>query len=390
MNTPVIYSGKGICLMLVAPLPPPSGGIASWTVQVLGYLRSCKDVRAIHVDTGVRWRHVNNKNTLLRIAGGTAQSVGLVARILSVSRSSHPQVMHLCSSASLATVRDMVILLLARRLRMKSVIHYRMGRIPAVMRHGGLEWRLMRWAIRIADAVMVLDEESEQCILRGIPGAKVFRIHNPIDVDRVKAVVGEGSSPMAHKDRLNRVVFAGHVLPDKGVRELVAACGALGCEDVELHLVGSISEGFRRELLSLARGFGKGAWLRIHGPVSWEDTIRWISDADIVVLPSYTEGFPNVILEAMCLGKPIVATGVGAVPEMLGIKESRQCGIVVPPRCVEELRTAIAFLRTHPEHALELGARARERLLREYTMENTMGRYLNVWNHLARGLGGRS
>ena len=62
-----------------------------------------------------------------------------------------------------------------------------------------------------------------------------------------------------------------------------------------------------------------------------------LSASDVFVLPSYTEGFPNVIIEAMAMGKPIIATSVGAIPEML----DEGCGVVVPPKDADSLQKAL-------------------------------------------------
>lgn len=74
----------------------------------------------------------------------------------------------------------------------------------------------------------------------------------------------------------------------------------------------------------------------------------------VFVLPTYTEGFPNVVLESMACGCPIVATSVGAIPEML----DGGAGIVIEPRNVEQLRDAVAWVLENPERAAEMGAQA--------------------------------
>jgi glycosyltransferase involved in cell wall biosynthesis len=84
--------------------------------------------------------------------------------------------------------------------------------------------------------------------------------------------------------------------------------------------------------------------------------------ADLFVLPTYTEGFPNVILEAMAAGKAIISTRVGAIPEMLAVDENESCGLVIAPRDAGAL---VAALR-RSEHAQRsnLFAETRVRLTR--------------------------
>jgi glycosyltransferase involved in cell wall biosynthesis len=99
----------------------------------------------------------------------------------------------------------------------------------------------------------------------------------------------------------------------------------------------------------------------------------------MLVLPSCTEGTPNVVLEAMALGTPIIATPVGAVPEMLAFDAPRACGLRVAPRDVEALRDAIRLLLLNPELAAEFGSRGRERAVQEYAPASVFASYKSVW-----------
>jgi glycosyltransferase involved in cell wall biosynthesis len=93
------------------------------------------------------------------------------------------------------------------------------------------------------------------------------------------------------------------------------------------------------------------------------------------VLPSYSEGFPNVVLEAMTLGKAIVATSVGAVPEML----SDGCGVLVPPGNIEELDRALSRVVGEAELRATLGRRARARALARFSIDAVFPQYRAVW-----------
>ena len=71
---------------------------------------------------------------------------------------------------------------------------------------------------------------------------------------------------------------------------------------------------------------------------AFEDVAIWMAAADLVTLPSYMEGCPNVVLEALASGRPVVATNVGGIPEIM----SDECGCLVPPRDPVELTRALA------------------------------------------------
>jgi glycosyltransferase involved in cell wall biosynthesis len=121
------------------------------------------------------------------------------------------------------------------------------------------------------------------------------------------------------------------------------------------------------------------------GELPHEDTMRRIASCDLFVLPSYTEGFPNVILEAMALGRPIAASSVGAIGDML----SGGCGFVFPPRDVEAVKAALFTLTKDESRRLSLGERARDKVYREYLGDRVFAHYLNLWQRLAGSVSGR-
>ena len=136
----------------------------------------------------------------------------------------------------------------------------------------------------------------------------VYKVPNPLSQELESEI---RSMAPAVKRLPRRILFVGHVLPSKGVYELVNACS--GINDIELRVVGRVEDKVKDELQSLA-SVSAGKWLNILGEKSQEEVLHEMLSCEIFVLPSYTEGFPNVIIEAMACGAPIIATGVGAIP----------------------------------------------------------------------------
>ena len=111
-----------------------------------------------------------------------------------------------------------------------------------------------------------------------------------------------------------------------------------------------------------------------------DEALRLLAASEVFVLPSYTEGFPNSVMEAMATGLAVVATDVGAVPEML----SEGCGLLVPPRDVVALRDALARVTADDALRAELGRRAREKARAEYAMGIAFKRLVDVWTQAVR------
>jgi glycosyltransferase involved in cell wall biosynthesis len=110
------------------------------------------------------------------------------------------------------------------------------------------------------------------------------------------------------------------------------------------------------------------------------DVGPWIQACDLLVNPSLSEGTPNVVLEAMALGTPVVATSVGGVPDLV---EHQKSGILVSPGDPIPLGDAILYLFNHPAASLELARNAQERL-REYSPERQTQQLIELYRRVLR------
>lgn len=153
-------------------------------------------------------------------------------------------------------------------------------------------------------------------------------------------------------------VFVGRITEDKGVRELLAAFSALRAEGkgapVFLALVGW-TEDYAAEELDMPGVFCPGFQ---------EDIRPWLEAADVFVLPSYREGFPNSLLQAGAMELPVIATDVCGCNEI--VKDGVN-GLLVPARDEEALRGAMACLRDDPEGRRKMGAEAARQVERKFS-----------------------
>ena len=100
---------------------------------------------------------------------------------------------------------------------------------------------------------------------------------------------------------------------------------------------------------------------------------------NLFVLPTYTEGFPNVILESMACACPIITTPVGAIPEMLDSKSGHPCGSLVKVRDAQELQARIESYLKAPAEAITMGKYAKNRVYTVYSMDAVWKLLLEVW-----------
>jgi glycosyltransferase involved in cell wall biosynthesis len=371
---------------MITPLPPPDyGGIAVWARIVRATLGTSPDWELDFVDTKLRYRAILNMSWPARLVAGSVQAIQDTHRMRRRLRAGRPSLVHLCTSGGLASLKDILMLRLARNSGIPSVIHYHMGRLPSIVLRRGLEWRLTRRAMSLASAIATLDQRSENCVKAALPGQRVVRLPNMVELDAIDEISRRPLPEDPLPPNCPRIVFVGHLVPTKGLRELVESCARLaqaGCT-FALDLVGPFPAAFRDELRSIVGRSPVAGWLRMHGGVEHQRAVQYVAAADLFVLPSYTEGAPNVILEAMASSRAILSTTVGAVPEMLDWQGPQECGVCVPPQDLESLLSALRALLADPQKRRELGQRARRRVEELYSAPVACQELVGLWKALA-------
>jgi len=143
---------------------------------------------------------------------------------------------------------------------------------------------------------------------------------------------------------LRYVLYVGNLKVTKGCEDLLRAVPALRSRtgpNVRFVFAGSGPE--RTRIVELAETLGVGSAVHFVGAVAHDRLPDWYRAADLVCLPSHAEGVPNVLLEAMACGVPIVATRVGGIPEVV----PSTAGILIEPHDVDALANALADALAH-------------------------------------------
>jgi glycosyltransferase involved in cell wall biosynthesis len=169
----------------------------------------------------------------------------------------------------------------------------------------------------------------------------------------------------------------GRLCAVKGQRDAIAALPLLGRADVTLLLAGEDIEGGGAYLDALERQASQlGVRDRVRFLGRRDDVPALLAAADALVLPSWQEGLPLVVLEAMAAGVPVVATSVGGTPEAVVDGET---GLLVPPRDVPALTAAIDTLLDDPERARRLGEAGRRRVRERFDAAESTRRILGLY-----------
>jgi glycosyltransferase involved in cell wall biosynthesis len=199
--------------------------------------------------------------------------------------------------------------------------------------------------------VTVSDDLRKKALLMGASPEKSSAVVNGCDLsvfhpgDRVEA-----RRKLQLDETAPTVVYIGRMDLRKGLRELVEASVRLHATrpDAQVYMVGAGAD--REQVSSAVDAAGASSYIHVLPPCSPEDVAVWMTAADLVTLPSYMEGCPNVVLEALACGRPVVATNVGGIPEIL----SDRCGRLVPPRDAAALAAALESVLSAKWDALEI------------------------------------
>lgn len=236
--------------------------------------------------------------------------------------------------------------------------------------------QLNRWSLRAADVVVTMNRPFADLLARqGVSRDRIRILHNAIDADHVRSVSAEEVSAARRASGARageRIVLSvGRLSSEKGHRDLLDAFALLlaggRAGPLRLTLLGDGPERARLEQQAARLGIGEA--VTFVGHVA--DPRPFYAAADLFVLPSHSEGSPNVLLEAMAAGLPCVATRVGGVPEMLADGES---GYIVAARKPAAIAQRIGALLADRDLAASLAQAGRARVERDFTRDVRLDR----------------
>lgn len=221
---------------------------------------------------------------------------------------------------------------LARDLGVPFVLTVRGSDLEVLARSATQRGPIQR-TLREARAVVAVSRSLERrAIELGAPRERVHVVPNGVDTVRFRALDRAAARERLGLPAAERVLLAvARLDPVKGLDFLLEAVAALRARnagtDVALHVVGEGPE--RRALEEAIARLRLGAAVTLHGAVAPESLPLWYAAADVVCLTSHSEGCPNVVTEALACGRPVVATAVGGVPDLVRDGEN---GFLIEPR----------------------------------------------------------
>jgi len=327
-----------------------------------------------------------NPLATIRSRGTTGYKVAFpYARIYRIIKDRHIEVVHAVSDYSTYT--------------MSAVVASRLANVPFVYTIQGVGmWtknlmvdtliklydRTVKVQIaRSAKKVILLSKSLVSTAMElGIDDSKTVIVPSGIDhehFDPARSEIRERAESLREKFGVDGTIVAGYVgrlIPSKGLIYLISAIKRIQDEhpNVALVIVGHGPQ--RRTLEAMAKDLGVKSIF-----TGWQaNTLPFYALMDIFVLPSFFEGLPNVMLEAMAMGKPIVAANVGGVPDLI---MNGKNGFLVPIRDDKSIAEALKVLIINDGLRKRMGKLNREIVRKSFSWDKIVGKVETVYNELA-------
>ena len=362
MNKPIFIPK----VLLLGPYSAPTGGVKIWMQNLVSECTTLGLAEIQVLDWWPKKRILLNYSRRHRSIKGILALPKPLVRLTGKLFTFRPTVVHIASSGGMGVARDIFVILICKAFSVPSIYHLHFGRIPKIIEAGSLEAKLILLAAKMSWHTIVLDEMSESALLKCGLKKNLKKIPNFIQESVIE------SSPTSNSTLGNYVLYSGHLIPQKGIRELAQAWEATDKQEWNLILLGAVQPDFKKEFEQMLI---KQEQILHLDELDHHKALYLIANAQIVVLPSHTEGFPLVILEAMALGRAIIGTKVGAMEEML----REGCGILVNQGDSIEIALSLKTLMENQVLRSSIGDRARKRVLEKFTSKIVIRQYLALW-----------
>lgn len=309
--------------------------------------------------------------------------IGRVLRLLTspfalwmTIRKHRPAIIHLNSSLNrCAFWRDMAYVMVAKLNGAKALYQVHGGALSNFLGTSRVRRNLLRRLLSMPDVVVVLSERELAAQRQLVPRQNIRLIPNAVDTATFLQLPLRRYAPA----RPLELIYLGRLAREKGLYELLHALAIARSRgaDARLCLVGSGAEQAR--LKQTVDRLQLASVVTFAGAAFGVAKLERLAQADVLALPSYSEGLPYSLLEGMAAGKAVLVTPVGAIPDVVtpGVH-----GLFVPPRDIEALATAITTLTADRASLERIGAACRQRVVSQYSMEQLVRNFTSLYKTL--------
>lgn len=272
--------------------------------------------------------------------------------------------------------RDVAYLLVSRLCGVRVLYQVHGGAFPEQMFPGNpVLTAFLRWTLGLPDAVVVLGRPELEAYRSFVPRQRLLALPNAIDCRpyaNLTRAPTDAASPL-------RLLYIGRLMPDKGIREALQAVRLVRDRGFEVRLAIAGSGPEEKALRRLAAVLQIEHIVTFVGPVFGDAKQALLGGSDVLVLASHAEGLPYALLEAMAAGVPVIATRVGAIPEVV---QGGVHGLFVPVRDPDAIARSIIALAEDREWLARMSGACRHRIATGYSIDQLAAKFCLLYSEL--------
>lgn len=341
-------------ILLISPIAPPAGGIATWTKEYLeSEYAEENEIKLVNIAvSGKRIREGWRFNFFeelhrLRI---------ILKNLKLVLKKDSFDIVHINSSCSrFGLIRELICINMIKKRKIDIVIHFHCDVSYMIKRK--IQKIILKKILKQVNKIIVLNKISLEYIKNISSKSKIYIIPNFID----SGIVDTTNKDISNE--VKKVVFVGRVSELKGCNNIIDV--AYKFPQIEFTLIGKVENSYINKKIPDN--------VKMIGEVN--NVIDQIKMADVFLFPTHTEGFPCALLEAMAVGLPIIATRVGAIPDMLEEKGGLYCKI----NNNEDIISSIQKLQYDKELRTRMSEWNRNKVKSNYLKEDVLKKIFSIY-----------
>lgn len=298
-------------------------------------------------------------------------SLAIIKIFLLLSFDRRLKIIHIHTAADGSFIRASIVLRLCKVFGKKTILHSHASRFKDFYNESSTKTKILK-ILNTADVLVVLSNSWKEWFHSiGVDDSKIVVLNNITALPQIKSID-------FHDDKLH-LLFLGLLGDRKGIFDIIRAIGEHKKEfqDRLIFKIGGNSH--EKELIAAIKQYGLENFVKFEGWVSGDKKIDLLNWADAYILPSYNEGLPIGILEAMSYGCAIIASPVGGIPEVV---VEGQNGIIVEPGNTGDIAKAIQHLLDKQE--LEKMSTYSLAIVKNYLPDKVIGNLQSIYRTLLK------
>lgn len=293
-------------------------------------------------------------------------------KIIVAYRRTKFDILHVHMSERSSIKRKGIVMSFAKKRRTKIVLHMHGAEFEVLYKQMAPDkQKSVKDILNLADKILILGKYWSEFIKSLVDDpARVVVVYNAVSVPKTYEY-DKGSKS---------ILFLGAVSKRKGKDILLEALkqkASVLSEDFDVRIYGPDVDG---NIAQLIEEKGLSSWVKYYGWLSKDNKVEVLKTTAINVLPSYNEGLPMTILEAMSYGIPSITTSVAAIPEAVNSEN----GIVLNPGSIEELAYALEKMCSDEQYRYQLSRRAYEDAVGFFSVEKHIAQIQDIYEEITR------